>query len=528
MSPDNRDVAASVCVHMSPGFRRSAVGALSLAVIALTAGTPGGSQASLAPSSPAWAGFAADAQHTGQAVASPQPLTSVHWQVTVDHNPSCCTDGPLAHYASPMVTSANTVVVPVRIGPNNGFRLVAYDGADGTKKWAMPTNYTVPLGTESEWPPPIPATLVDDHHVAVAAAGGTVLIRSRVDGTKGFVRRVAFYGLDQYHAHRAAYRAAVQVTTPLTTGPDGSLYFGFSAAAGAPGHLHNGVARISPSGEGSWVSARRLAGTDKVTRIALNSAPALSHDGRTGYLAVVTGTQGRLVGFNTTTLRPKFRHGLRDPQTGQWADVSGSSSATPTVGPDGDVFYGVLGNPILRHDVRGWLLHFDATLSDRKTPGSFGWDQTVSVMPSSAIPGYTGTSSYLLVSKYNDYLIFGHGDGRNEIALLDPAAAQQDRFSHVQVMREVRTVLAPTHVPQQPPGAVYEWCINSVAVDPATGSAMANNEDGHLYRWDLDTGRLVENIRLGDPAGEAYTMTVIGPDGTTYAMSNAVLYAVGS
>ena len=95
-------------------------------------------------------------------------------------------------------------------------------------------------------------------------------------------------------------------------------------------------------------------------------------------------------------------------------------------------------------------------------------------------------------------------------------------------MQEVRTVLAPTHVPSSPPVHVYEWCINSVAVDPATGSAMANNEDGHLYRWDLDTGQLVENIRLGDPPGEAYTMTVVGPDGTTYAMSNAVLYAVGS
>jgi hypothetical protein len=513
---------------MSPGLRRTAVGALSLAVVALTAGTFEGSQASAAPPSPAWAGFAADAQHTGQAVASPQPLTRVHWQVTVDHKPSCCTDGPLAHYATPMITSANTVVVPVRMGPTRGFRVDGYAGADGAKKWSMPTDYTVPVGTEEDWPPPIPATLVDDHHVAVAGAGGTVLIRSRVDRTTGFVRRVAFYGIDEYRADRAAYRAAVQITTPLTTGPDGSLYFGFSATAGAPGHLHNGIARISPTGEGSWISARRLAGVDKPTAIALNSAPALSHDGKTGYLAVVTGLHGRLVGFDTTTLRARFRHGLRDPQTGQWAQISGSSSATPTVGPDGDVFYGVLGNPILRHDVRGWLLHFDATLSDLKTPGSFGWDQTVSVVPSTSVPSYTGSSSYLLVSKYNHYLILGHGDGHNEIALLDPGAAQKDRFSKVQVMQEVRTVLAPTQVPQQPPGAVYEWCINSVAVDPATGTALANNEDGHLYRWDLDTGQLVENIRLGPPAGEAYTMTVIGPDGTAYAMSNAVLYAVGS
>jgi outer membrane protein assembly factor BamB len=248
-----------------------------------------------------------------------------------------------------------------------------------------------------------------------------------------------------------------------------------------------------------------------------------------GYVTVVTNARhGRLVRFDSTSLKPESRHGLVDPQTGTLAEVSGSSTATPTVGPDGDVFYGVLGNPIIKHHVRGWLLHFGPALRREKTPGSFGWDQTVSVVPSSSVPSYTGASSYLLVSKYNNYLIFGHGNGHNRIALLDPHAAQKDRFSKVQVLQEVRTVLAPTQVPQEPPGAVYEWCINSVAVDPATGTAMANNEDGHLYRWDLDTGQLVENIRLGDPSGEAYTMTVVGPDGTTYAMSNAVLYAVGS
>jgi hypothetical protein len=74
----------------------------------------------------------------------------------------------------------------------------------------------------------------------------------------------------------------------------------------------------------------------------------------------------------------------------------------------------------------------------------------------------------------------------------------------------------------------YEWCVNSIAVDPVTGSAMANSEDGHLYRWDLDTGQLVESIRLGEPAGQAYTMTVVGPDGTSYAIEKAKLFAVGS
>jgi len=95
-------------------------------------------------------------------------------------------------------------------------------------------------------------------------------------------------------------------------------------------------------------------------------------------------------------------------------------------------------------------------------------------------------------------------------------------------MAEVSAVQSPTHQPGAPPDATYEWCINSVAIDPATGVALANNEDGHLYLWDLDTGQLTQDIRLTDPRGQAYTMTVVGPDGTAYAIADATLYAVGS
>jgi hypothetical protein len=515
---------------MSLGMRPAAAGAVSLAVVVLTTGSAGWSQTSTPSPTPAWGGFAADAQHTGSSAASPQPLTRVHWQAPVDRQPvTFPPDGTFAHYPSPLITSTNTVIVPTRIGKVRGFELVAYAGSDGTRKWRMPTDYTVPNGASPDFPPPLPASLVDDQHVAVAGAGGTVLIRSKVDGTNGQVRRVAFYGIDHYRAHRAAYRQAVQITTPLTTGPDGSLYFGFQATADAPGRLRNGVARISRSGEGSWVPARGLGKTSEVTHVMLSCAPALSPDGSTAYVAVATGEEHALLtGFDTATMRPKYRHVLRDPQTHNPALLVDQSSATPTVGPDGDVFYGVLGNPIRRHDDRGWLLHFDARLSTVEIPGSFGWDQTVAVVPASSVPSYAGSSSYLLVSKYNNYLLGPHGDGRMEIALLDPHAAQRDRFSRVQVMREVRTALSPVHIPHSPPGTGYEWCINAVAVDPVTGSAIANNEDGHLYRWDLDTGQLAENIRLGEARGQAYTETLIGPDGTSYAIQTGVLYAVGS
>jgi hypothetical protein len=518
---------------MSIGWRQvAAQSAASVVVgVALTAATTGISEAAGAPAEPAWTGFAGNAQHTAVAPVTPQPLQHIHWQVSVDHHPGRLTPhlGPNSHYASPMITSANTVIVPTRLGRQRGYEVVAYAGSDGTRLWHLHTDETPPLDSQPQFPPPLPASLRDDTHLAVAGAGGTLLIRSHVNRAKGGVRRVAFYGLDRWRAHRQAYRQDVHITTPLTTGPDGSLYFGFAATSDAPGHLRSGVARISPSGHGSWVSARALAGRHRGAHVVANCAPALSNDGRTAYLALQSHRSPLLVGFDAVNLKPEYRHGLRDPQSHKPARILfDSSTATPTIGPDGDVYYGVVGNPLLRHDFRGWLLHFDAHLNTVETPGSFGWDQSVSVVPSTSVPSYTGHSSYLLVSKYNNYGVGPHGDGRNELALLDPHASQKDDYSHVRVMREVRTVLSPRHEPHTPKGSRYEWCINSIAVDPVTGTAIANNEDGHLYRWDLDTGRLVEKIRLNSPHSQAYTMTVVGPDGTSYAIEDAILYAVGS
>jgi hypothetical protein len=64
-------------------------------------------------------------------------------------------------------------------------------------------------------------------------------------------------------------------------------------------------------------------------------------------------------------------------------------------------------------------------------------------------------------------------------------------------------------------------------VDPVDDSVMVNSEDGILYRWDLAHNTLAEQIRLNAPLPEAYTPTLIGPDGTVYAINNATLYAIG-
>ena len=126
------------------------------------------------------------------------------------------------------------------------------------------------------------------------------------------------------------------------------------------------------------------------------------------------------------------------------------------------------------------------------------------------------------------------GDGVNMIAILDPNDTQIDpRYNGTgarPIMKTVLTIAGPT--PDQEflashPDAVREWCINTAAVDPQTDSILVNSEDGSVYRWNLATNTLTQAVQLTNGVGEAYTPTIIGSDGTVYAISNATLYAVG-
>ena len=127
------------------------------------------------------------------------------------------------------------------------------------------------------------------------------------------------------------------------------------------------------------------------------------------------------------TLSPLSRVALVDPATGTPARITGDSTSSPTVGPDGDVYFGVLEPTRGAHNSRGWLLHFNAALDQSKVPGSFGWDNTPSIVPATAVPSYTGPSTYLLAIKYNNYAGSGTGDGQNRMAIVDPSRSQADR-----------------------------------------------------------------------------------------------------
>src|ERR1700722_13731211 len=89
-----------------------------------------------------WSGYAHDPQHTAVSANQPQNLHSIHWQTPVDLNPPGGGQGGLLiHYGSPLVTAGNTVIVPVKTGATDGFRVEAHGSTDGTLLWSKTTDY---------------------------------------------------------------------------------------------------------------------------------------------------------------------------------------------------------------------------------------------------------------------------------------------------------------------------------------------------------------------------------------------------
>lgn len=487
---------------------------------------------------PIWANYAGDGQHTALSSVASQPLDAIRWSTPVD-DVLQHTHGPLLiHFGSPTITQADTVIVPVR-GANDAFRLEAHNGSNGSLVWSASTDYILPPHNNIWVPSYSPAlTPNTNQRLYYAGAGGTVYYRDNPDSANGPGGQLAFYGpLSVYNSHKAVLNANVEINTPITADKSGNIFFGYQVSGSDPvlnqlGLGSSGIAMIDALGHGTFKSITSLVGAD-ANKVATNSGPALSKDGNTLYVAVNSGdfTAGDLIalsakGANPLTLQAKVR--LKDPQSGNNSYISDSGSASPMVGPNGDVFFGVLENTN-SYASKGWMLHFKSNLTPGGLPGLFGWDDTASIVPTSMLPKseYNGNAPYLLMTKYNNYKDFGL-DGKNKLAILDPfdPTGTIDPRTGVTGMKEVITITGVT--PDGPPaGAVREWCINSAVVDPATDSVLANSEDGKLYRWDLGTNTFSQVITLTQGVGEAYTPTLIGADGSVYAINDAVLFAVG-
>lgn len=517
-----------------------------LGVLAACGGGGGGGGSSVIPvtpppvAGPAWYGYARDAQHSDLAltvaqggVAATSNLGQIAWETSIDTAVDTTT---AIHYGSPMITAKNTVLVPVKTATGGSFQVQARTGSKGALIWSANSDYILPA---HQWIPSFGATLTHDNHLYMAGSGGKVYYLDNPDVAGGTLQTLVFYGASTYSGAPASFDSSIFINTPLTADANGNIFFGFTVSGSNPAGVTSGFARIGADGKTSWVPAAPMAGMDPTTTSSMNAAPGISNDGSTVYVSVHTNPPplvvppvngiGYLVALDSTTLATRKSVKLLDVNTNQPAWVTDNSTASPVVGPDGDVYYGVLESNLPAHNDRGWMLHFDSTLSVSKTPGSFGWDDTPSIVPASLVAAYKGTSSYLLMTKYNNYADFTNGDGKNRMAILDPNATEADPILGNAVMNEVLTVLGPTSdtaaFPTKP-NAVKEWCVNSAAVDPNSKAIFINSEDGYLYRWDLTTGTLTQKIWLDNGYGQAYTPTAIGPDGTVYSINAGSLIAV--
>src|SRR5208283_4474345 len=398
-----------------------------------------------------WSGYGHESQHDAIAPVASQPLNHILWHTPVDLNPQYSGSELFIHYGSPLITRSNTVIVPVKTGAAGGFEVEALTGATGATNWVQSTDYLLP---PHGWTPSFSPTLTPKNRLYFAGGGGTVYYYDTPDATNvsPAIGQIAFFGLTNYTANTNAYLNNVFINTPITADRYGNIFFGFQVTGPTPLNLQSGVARIDYNGTGAWVAATNAANDVGIVNVVMNCAPALSNDHKTLYVAVNNGSYGYgyLVAVDSRTLAPLARIRLKDVKNpANDSIVPDDGTASPTVGPDRDVYYGVLENPWYSNNDRGWLLHFDSTLTQTKTPGAFGWDDTASVVPAPMVPSYHGNSSYLLMTKYNNYADPGlGGDGVNKIAILDPQNSETDPISGATVMNEVLTIAGPTPDPE--------------------------------------------------------------------------------
>jgi hypothetical protein len=163
---------------------------------------------------PAWWGFARDAQHSALGAIASQDLNRIAWTTPLDLAPQYQPGGALLiHYGSPVVTSSNTVIVPVKTSAAGGFRFEARAGSNGTLVWSANSDYVLP---PHNWVPSYNLALSPGNRLHAPGAGGKLLVRDNADSATGSVTPLVFYGAAAYDANPAALTHRSRSTRPAT------------------------------------------------------------------------------------------------------------------------------------------------------------------------------------------------------------------------------------------------------------------------------------------------------------------------
>jgi hypothetical protein len=272
-------------------------------------------------------------------------------------------------------------------------------------------------------------------------------------------------------------------------------------ASSLRGHLHDGCHADSPAANGSILPVNGVVGGCRVG----------AHDG--------------------------VDPGTNEPGPGRVVD---DGSSTPTVAPDGSIFFGAI---TFYNYEQGHLMHFDSH-GNFLNAFNFGWDSTVAIFP------HGGT--YSVVIKNNHYNVgsycastgaggsfncgFTNGQpdrtGTNPsspeaffVTQLSPNLTVEWSFQNMNTQSCTRNPDGGLTCASDHPHS-FEWCVNAPVID-SNGVVYANSEDGNLYAIQQG-GTLQQKIFQQLAVGAAYTPASLGGDGKIYSQNAGHLFVVGN
>jgi hypothetical protein len=303
-------------------------------------------------------------------------------------------------------------------------------------------------------------------------------------------------------------RAAMNIAPAIA--PDGTIY------TIAKAHLvtrYNYLVAVNPNMTGKWAASFRG---------RLNDGCGVSFPiGNPGGAGANGGcTAGATFGVDPGTNEPPPARVLDD------------SSSTPTVAPDGSIFYGAY---TAYNWLQGHMVHFDSN-GNFLDSFNFGWDNTPAIWP------HNGT--YSVVFKNNHYGGPGLGDycadpnwcpersnpnasflGPEQyfVSQFDPNLNLQWSFRNTNTNSCTRNPDGTISCVSDHPNG-FEWCVNAAVVD-ANGVVYANSEDGNLYAIGQG-GVLLQNIFQNLAIGAAYTPASLDNKGRIYSQNDGFLFVV--
>lgn len=305
----------------------------------------------------------------------------------------------------------------------------------------------------------------------------------------------------QCGTQRAALNAAPAV------GADGTIFLISKAHFSS---RYNYILTVNPNLTGKWAASLRGRLNDGcgVSFPIGNPGGALANGGCSA---------GATFGVDPAT---------NEPPPGRVID---DSSSSPTIAPDGSVFFGAY---TAYNYAQGHMMHFSAN-GDFMNAFNFGWDTTPAI--------YAHGSTYSVVIKNNHYAGGTYcvdpnwcplerttadmlGPEAYFVTQLDPNMNIEWTFQNTNTQSCTRQADGSiTCVTDHPNG--FEWCVNAPVVD-ANGTVYANSEDGNLYAIPQG-GTGVTHIFQQLAIGAAYTPTSIGGDGRIYSQNDGHMFVVG-